>query len=305
MFYSIIGVMGRQVRFEEVHCARALNRVRGMGFRWSLNPYRGCQHGCHYCFARRYHTLLDLDVSSDFSSIVLVKVNVVEVLRWELSDPAWHRDEVVIGTATDPYQSVEGRYRLTRGCLKALSDRRTPVSLVTKGTMVVRDLDALKELTHRAGATVCFSVTTLRPDLWRALEPGTPPPWQRLRALERLASAGVRAGVLLAPIVPGLTDSLSHLEEVVRASAESGAHFLGADLLRLREGTREHFLGFLREHFPQVARRYERLYPGPYPPRRVREGLLDRVEALKALYRLRARERCSERAERQLALDLV
>jgi hypothetical protein len=167
-----------------------------MAFAWSINPYKGCVHGCHYCFARRYHSFIDLDVGDDFTGIILVRVNAPEVLRRELAKRSWKREMVALGTATDPYQPIEGKYRLTRGILEALRDFRTPVSIITKGSMVVRDIDVLADLQQRAGCTVSFSTTTLDEDTWRRLEPGTPPPLQRLRAMQRLAEAGVNAGVI-------------------------------------------------------------------------------------------------------------
>lgn len=287
--------------YEEVLCRRALNRVVGMGFRWSLNPYRGCVHGCHYCFARRYHSFLDLSAGEDFTGVILVKVNVAERLREEVFAPSWRREPIALGTATDPYQPIEGKYRLTRRCLEVLAERANPVTLVTKGTMVVRDLDLLTHLARRASVAVCFSVATLDPEVWRRLEPGTPPPHRRLQAMERLARAGVRAGVLLAPVVPGLTDAPAQLEAVVRSAAEHGAHFVEAQVLHLRPGVREHFLAFLARDYPALVPRYASWYPGAYAPPFLRR----RVEGV--LAGLRARHGLGRRAEPgpvQLTLSL-
>lgn len=168
--------MMARVRYEEIQSQSALNRVEGMGFRWSLNPYRGCVHSCHYCFARRYHGYFDLNASEDFTGIIFVKLNAPQVLRRELARPSWKRETVAVGTATDPYQPAEGKYRITRGCLEAFADFHSPIGLVTKGTMIVRDIDVLSDLAHKADGSVCFSVTTLDSQLWRRLEPGTPPP---------------------------------------------------------------------------------------------------------------------------------
>ncbi len=272
------------VHYEEAQCKTALNRVSGMGFQWSLNPYRGCVHSCHYCFARRYHGYLNLGAGQDFSSVITVKVNFPEVLTWELSAPTWRRETVALGTATDPYQPIEGKYRLTRRALETLHRYRTPVGVVTKGTMVMRDVDVLADMAAREGCTVCFSVTTLDHDLWQQLEPGTPPPWQRLRAMERLQAAGVNAGVLLAPVVPGITDSLDNLSAVVRAAAQHGARFLGTQTLYLKEGTREHFLDFAQREFPGAIPLYERLYPRAYAPRWYQDRLGQQVAGLKVLY---------------------
>ena len=222
-----------------------------------------------------------------------MKTNLPEVLRWEISARSWRREVVALGTATDPYQPIEGKYRLTRGALEALHERRSPVALVTKGTMVVRDVDVLSEMASHGGCTVYFSVTTLDRSLW-----------QRLRALECLRSAGVHAGVLLAPVIPGITDSLSNLEEEVRASAEHGAAFLGTNLLHLREGTREHFLDFAQQEFPGAMPLYERFYPRAYAPRWYQDRLRQRVDQLKVLYGLDDGVSSSQEAprERQLVL---
>lgn len=273
-------------RYLETGAKSVLNAVQGMGFRWSVNPYRGCVHGCHYCFARRYHTYLDLGAGEDFSGVILVKVNAVEVLRAELARPGWQRGMVAVGTATDPYQPIEGRYRLTRGILEALADARTPASVVTKGPMVIRDRDVLAAVRDRAGVSVCVSLTTLDPDRWRRLEPGTAPPHQRLRAVEVLATAGIPVGVLLAPIVPGLTTDRANLEAVVRGAAEHGAAFLGAGVLHLAPGVREHFDGFLSAEAPELLPLYRRLYPGTRAPAGVERSLGATVADLRRRYGL-------------------
>jgi DNA repair photolyase len=275
-------------RYVETQAKSVLNHVRGMGFGWSANPYRGCVHGCHYCFARRYHAYLDLGVGEDFTGVILVKVNAVAVLRAELARPRWRRELVAVGTATDPYQPIEGRYRLTRGLLEALADARTPASVVTKGPMVIRDVDVLAAVRDRGGVSVCVSLTTLDHDLWRRLEPGTAPPHQRLRAVATLAAAGIPVGVLLAPIVPGLTDH-ANLEAVVRAAAEHGANFVGSGVLHLEPGVREHFDGFLRAEAPDLIPLYRRLYPGTRAPAGVEQSLGATVDDLRARYGLAAR----------------
>jgi DNA repair photolyase len=276
-------------RYVESQAKSVLNQVQGMGFRWSANPYRGCVHGCHYCFARRYHAYLELGTGDDFSGVIVVKVNAVEVLRRELARPAWRRETVALGTATDPYQPVEGRYRLTRGMLEAFADARTPVSVVTKGPMVIRDRDVLASVRERAGVSVCVSLTTLDPDRWRRLEPGTAPPHQRLRAVAALAAAGIPVGVLLAPIVPGLTTDRANLEAVVRGAAEHGAAFLGAGVLHLEPGVREHFDGFLQADTPGLLPLYQRLYRGTRAPTGVERSLTAAVDELRQRYGLRDR----------------
>jgi DNA repair photolyase len=249
-------------RYQEVACRSALNPVSGMPFNWTLNPYRGCTHGCHYCFARRYHHQFELGSGDDFASIIFVKTNLVTVLRRELDRPSWRRELVAVGTATDPYQPIEGRYRLTRSSLEALAAARTPVGLVTKGPMVVRDVDVLQEVSRLASATVYVSVPSIDEDAWRRLEPGTAHPMQRLRAVRALVDAGVRAGVLMAPIVPGITSDRAKLSDTVQAIAGHGARFVGANLLHLEGGTRTHFLEFLTREFPDLVETYDELYAG-------------------------------------------
>jgi DNA repair photolyase len=211
-------------------------------------------------------------------------------LRRELRRPSWKREEVALGTATDPYQPIEGRHRLTRGCLHALADHLTPVGVVTKGTLVVRDIDILSQMTESPGCTVTFSLTTLDLDLWTRLEPGTSPPRQRLRALERLVGAGVCAGVLLAPVLPGLTDQGADLEEIVRAAADHGARFLGSRSLYLQSGTREHFLEFLQLEFPGLVQEYQRLFVGPYAPTAFQRHVREEIRELKEIYAITDRE---------------
>ncbi|MGA9531669.1 MAG: radical SAM protein [Anaerolineales bacterium] len=269
------------VHYRETECASAIQRVHGMPFDWSLNPYQGCVHGCHYCYARRFHGFLDLDPGRDFEREIFVKTNVATQLRRELSRPGWKGDQVSIGTATDPYQPIEGRYQLTRACLQAFLDHRNPVGLVTKGTLIVRDLDILQSLEAAAGTSICFSLTTLDTDLWRQLEPGTPPPNQRLRAMEVLARAGVRAGIFIAPVLPGITDDIKALEGLVQAAVDHGAQFVGSQLLYLRDGTRQHFLAYLQQNHPDLMARYRSLYPGPYAPKRFQQRLSTEVAWVK------------------------
>ncbi len=276
-------------RYQEVTCRSALNAVKGMPFRWTLNPYRGCTHACHYCFARRYQTQFSLGPDDEFSSVIFVKRNLAEVLRRELEKPTWTRELVALGTATDPYQPIEGHYKLTRSALEALLAARTPVGLVTKGPMVVRDADLLAELGRTAGCTVHISVPTVDEEAWTALEPGTAHPLQRLRAVRTLRKAGVNAGVLMAPIVPGFTTERRRMEATVRAAAEHDAAFMGANVLHLKDGTKDHFMGFLRAEFPQLVQGYERLYPGAYAPKAYVEAVEAIVDDLRQRYSVGAR----------------
>lgn len=253
-----------EARYQEVTCRSALNPVKGMPFNWTLNPYRGCTHGCHYCFARRYQTQFELGPGDDFSSLIFVKTNFVDVLRRELDRPAWSREEVAFGTATDPYQPIEGHYKLTRRSLEALIEGRTPIGLITKGPMIVRDKDLLAELTRVAGCTVCVSIPTVDEAAWSALEPGTAHPLQRLRAVRTLREAGVRAGVLMMPVVPGFTTQPSKLDATIKAIADHDAAFLGANVMYLKGGTKDHFMDFLAREFPHMVEGYGRLYAGAY-----------------------------------------
>src|SRR6266545_3996466 len=248
------------VEYREEPCRSALNRVRGMPFDWSLNPYTGCAHRCTFCYVRAFERRADRPSDERYGRSIRVKVNVAEVLRAELARPSWKRAPVAIGAATDPYQPCEGRYRLTRSCLEALSDARNPFSLITRGPMIVRDIDVLEAAAARADVSVTFSIPTLDREVWRKTEPGTAPPEQRLRALKTLVDAGIKAGVGMAPILPGLSDKPELLREVVLAARVAGATHLWTSLLHLRPGTREHFLEHLAEDWPEQAERYERLY---------------------------------------------
>jgi DNA repair photolyase len=270
-------------RYQEVTCRSALNPVKGMPFNWTLNPYRGCTHGCHYCFARRYQTQFELGFGDEFSSLIFVKTNFPDVLRRELDKPTWTREQVALGTATDPYQPIEGHYKLTRRTLEALIAGRTPVGIVTKGPMIVRDTDLLADLSRVAGCTVCISVPTVDEDAWRTLEPGTAHPLQRLRAVRTLRAAGIKAGVLMMPVVPGFTTQPSKLEATIKAIAEHDAAFVGANVMYLKGGTRDHFMGFLAHAFPHLVNGYNRLYAGAY----ARAGYVTEVRAMIDMFKRR------------------
>ncbi len=228
------------VEYVEIQCKSALNRVKGMGFDWSLNPYTGCEHRCAFCYVRAFELRADRPSDDRYGRTVRVKVNVAGVLRGELSRKSWRKETVVIGAATDPYQPAEGRYKLTRQCLQALRDFSNPAGMITRGPMIVRDIDVLTELARRAELHVTFSIPTLDDDIWRRTEPGTAHPKQRLRAIEKLAAAGIDVGVGMAPILPGLSDRPDRLEAVVKAARAAGATGLWAGMLHLKDGTREH-----------------------------------------------------------------
>lgn len=253
------------VRYQEVRCRTALNETRlrpagqgparrAMPFTWTLNPYRGCTHACVYCFARRYQSQLELDTGDDFSRVIIVKRNIVEVLAREVDRPTFARELVALGTATDPYQPVEGDYRLTRGCLEVLARAGVPVGLVTKGPMVVRDADVLAAMTKAGLVTVYVSLPTVDADVAARLEPGVASPAQRLRTLRRLLDAGVRAGALMSPLVPGFSTQPARIEATVRALAAEDIPLMGGNVLRLEGGTRTHFFGFLDASAPELRR---------------------------------------------------
>ena len=284
-------------RYQEVTCRSALNPVKGMPFKWTLNPYRGCTHACHYCFARRYHTQFELGSDDEFSSVIFVKTNFADVLRKELDRPAWTRDVAALGTATDPYQPIEGHYKLTRRSIEALLAARNPVGIVTKGPMIVRDADLLADLSRVADCTVCISVPTIDEDAWRALEPGTAHPLQRLRAVRTLRNAGVNAGVLMAPVVPGFTTRKSQLEATIKAVRDHGAAFLGANVMYLKGGTKDHFMRFLRDEFPDMVDGYARLYPGAYATSDYVKAVKGLITVLQEKYDLNRRRRQENAAE--------
>ncbi|TMB71524.1 MAG: radical SAM protein [Chloroflexi bacterium] len=279
MFYH--GKPMPRSEYFEIVAKSALNRVQHMGFNWSLNPYQGCFHSCVYCFARAHAKLADRDPGAGFSARIGVKVNLPELLRHELSSRSWKRDTVAFGTATDPYQPIEGTYRLTRRCLEAFRDFRTPIGLITKGTMVLRDIDVLGELSRRAKTTVCFSVPTVDETVWAKTEPGTPPPRKRLRVLKALVDAGIEAGVGMAPVLPGLSDSPQQLEATVAAAAEAGACFVWANVVYLKPGTKEHFMEFLGREYPHLLPRYRELFPDAYAPAAVKGQVTATVAELK------------------------
>ena len=272
-------------QYLEEACKSALNRVPAesrLPFRWTVNPYRGCVHSCHYCFARAYHAYLDLGIGEYFSSKIVVKTNVVEVLRRELASPRWTGETIAMGTATDPYQHCEGRYRLTRGIVGVLADFGNPLSLLTKSTLVLRDLDAFRRLDEAASVTLSMSVGTLDEAVRRVVEPGTPPGRKRLEVLARFADAGIRTGVLVAPVLPGLTDGEEQLDEVLAACARAGVSYAAMIVLHVRPSIREHFLPWLRREYPWLYPRYVELYGGrSYAPAAYAKEVTERFARLR------------------------
>jgi len=250
------------VEYREEPCRSALNRVKGMRFKWSLNPYMGCVHRCTFCYVRAFEQRADRPADDRYGTSIRVKTNVADVLRRELARPSWEHETVTIGAATDPYQPAEGRYRLTRACIEALAEARNPFGIITRGPMIVRDIDVLAEAARRARVSVTFSIPTLDEDVWRKTEPSTAHPRQRLRAVSKLVEAGIKAGVGMAPILPGISDRPDQLREVVRAARDAGATGIWANLLFLRPGTREHFLEQLAQDWPELLSHYGQLYRG-------------------------------------------
>jgi DNA repair photolyase len=248
------------VVYREEPCKGALNRCTGMPFRWTLNPYMGCVHRCAYCYVRAYEKRADRPSDDRYGRSIRIKTNVAQVLAWELHKRSWKRETVAIGAATDPYQPAEGQYRLTRGCLEALASVHNPFGLITRGPMIVRDVDVLQEASRRAEVSINVSIPTLDVDVWRLTEPGTSPPRQRLRAVRTLVDAGITVNVAMAPLLPGISDSTQQLETVIKGAREAGAANIWANVLHLRPGTREHFFEVLAKYWPQHVSRYRRLY---------------------------------------------
>lgn len=264
-----------EVECVEIAAKSVINRVSGMPFRWSINPYRGCYHQCVFCYARRTHGFLDQDGIAGWGTRLYAKVNAPEVVRAELARPGWQREDVAIGTVTDPYQPVEGSYRLTRRILAELARGRTPARIVTRSPLVVRDTDVLADVARSAGVTVCISIPTLDAGLARRLEPAVAPPAKRLFAMQTLAAHGIHVGLALAPIIPGLTDTRDTYASVLRAARDCGAAFAWSSLLYLREEARDSFFTFLRDRYPEYVDDYQRMYRGIYAA----DAVQRRVEA--------------------------
>ncbi|GHH85586.1 radical SAM protein [Streptomyces sulfonofaciens] len=261
----------RGIVFHEVRARTIVNRVPGasrMPFEWTINPYRGCSHACVYCFARSTHSYLDLDTGHGFDSQIVVKVNAPEVLRRQLASPRWHGEHIAMGTNVDCYQRAEGRYGLMPGIIGALRDHANPFSILTKGTLILRDLDLLVEAAEVTDVGLSVSVGFVDQELWRTVEPGTPAPHRRLDVVRQLSEHGLGCGVLMAPVLPFLSDHPDQLRATVRAIAASGATSVTPLVLHLRPGAREWYTAWLGRHHPHLVRRYERLYAaGAYAPK--------------------------------------
>jgi DNA repair photolyase len=278
--------------FYEVQAKSIVNRVpesSRMPFRWTINPYRGCQHACAYCFARNTHSYLDLDTGADFNSKVVVKVNAPELLRKTLASPRWAGEHIAMGTNVDCYQRAEGRYRLMPGIIGALRDAANPFSILTKGTLILRDLDLLGEAAEVTDVGLNVSAGFVDKELWRSLEPGTPSPERRLDVCATLTGAGLPCGVLMGPVVPFLSDSPAQLDAAVRRIAEAGATHVSPIVLHLRTGAREWFLQWLREQHPVLLPRYQALYGrGAYAAKDYQARITEQVRELARHYRVGA-----------------
>ncbi|MEV6103951.1 Rv2578c family radical SAM protein [Streptomyces sp. NPDC051940] len=255
----------RGITFHEIRARSIINRVPGasrMPFEWTVNPYRGCSHACVYCFARKTHSYLDLDTGLGFDSQIVVKVNAGDLLRRELAAKRWHGAHIAMGTNVDCYQRAEGRYALMPRILAALRDYANPFSILTKGTLILRDLPLLKESAQVTEVGVAVSVGFLDQELWRTVEPGTPAPQRRLDVVRTLTAHGIGCGVLMAPVIPFLSDSPEQLRATVRAIAAAGATSVTPLVLHLRPGAREWFMAWLAEHHPHLVHRYRTMYAG-------------------------------------------
>jgi len=271
--------------YVEITAKSAINRVQGMPYlKWSLNPYGGCVHKCRFCFAVQYRVVAEQGTQQDFGTRLFIKTNLLHVLAQELRRPGLQGEHITLGTATDPYQPVEGRYKLTRGALSLLRDHANPVSLLTKSPMIVRDVDLLADIARQTSAEVFFSITTVDLDLWRTVEPGTANPFHRLRAMRTLREAGVPAGVMMAPVLPGLTDSVASIEAVAAAARDHQAAYFSATALRLAPHVKEFYLGFVGDEYPDLLPRYKRAYPGTYAPLDYRSKLDERIQRIRKQY---------------------
>jgi DNA repair photolyase len=292
----------RGVRIVEQTAKSVINAVPGMPFKWSINPYRGCYHGCRFCYARRTHTFLENDGNGEWASTIYVKVNAAAVVRAEVARRNWMHEHVAIGTATDPYQPLEARYRITRGILEALRDYDTPAGIITRSLLVLRDIDVLQSLARGPGVGVSVSVATLDESLAREIEPTVAPPRQRLRAVRMLADAGIDVSVALAPIIPRITDAAESIEAVVRAAREAGARRVWHNTLNLHDVTRETFFAYLREKRPELLVEYASLYRSKYAPGVIAREIDAKVERAYASSPQRPVERITPRATLQLSL---
>jgi DNA repair photolyase len=292
----------RGVTVIEQQAKSIINAVTGMPFKWSINPYRGCYHQCVFCYARRSHTFLEADGVREWGSKLYVKANAPAVVRSELAKRSWKRERISIGTVTDPYQPIEGTYRVTRGILEALRDYASPASIITRSPLVVRDIDVLAALARVSRVSVSISIATLDEKLARDIEPTVAPPRSRLRAVRMLAEAGIDVNVALAPVMPRITDTPESIEAVVAAAREAGASKVWHNTLYLHDVTRDSFFAYLREARPELIADYAQTYRGTFAPRAVSEGIDATIAQAHARNPMRATPRIRCEAAVQLSL---
>jgi len=292
----------RGIEFIEAEAKSIINKVPGnfLPFNRTINPYRGCGHRCTFCYARVTHTYMDMNAGRDWGTKIVVKTNAAELLRRELASKRWTGEHIAMGTATDPYQRAEGRYGLMRGIIRALIDYRNPFSILTRGTLILRDLDLLKEAATVTTVSTAFSIPTLEDEVWRKSEPGTPHPRKRMDAVRRLNDGGIPCGVMVAPVLPGISDKPDQLMDVVKAAVDAGATHITPILLHLRPVVREEYMAWLQQTYPGLVGRYEDMYAqNAYGPKEIRKALGRRVAGLvRAAGGVRADDKPSPRFNR-------
>lgn len=272
----------RGIEFIEVEAKSIINHVPGsyLPFNWTINPYRGCSHACTYCFARSTHTYMDMNAGRDFETKIVVKVNAPQLLGKELRAKRWKGEHIAMGTATDPYQRAEGRYKIMQRIIATLTSYRNPFSILTKGTLILRDFDLLVDAGRVTDVATAFSIPTLNADAWRKTEPGTPHPRKRMEAVRKLNEAGIPCGVMIAPILPGITDDVAGMKEVVRAAVDAGATYVTSILLHLRPGAKEVYMSWLGETYPELVPKYESMYPSAYASKAEQNEISRRVAGM-------------------------
>ncbi len=292
---------------QEIHCKTLLNRIDVLNFpfKWTLNPYRGCRHACRYCYARPTHEFWGMDAGREFEQRVFAKVNAPEVLRRELQRPRWMGESIAIGTASDPYEPAEAQYKLTRRIIQVLADFHNPASITTKGVLVQRDVDVLLELAEHAEVQVNFSVGSVDERVWKLTEPGAPSPAARLEAMQFLVENGITAGVMMAPLLPGISDGSESIDAVAAAAADHKAQYLAGNLLFLKPGSKEWFMPMLRETYPRLVPAYNRLYRKTYAPRDYTRRVLEQVDAARLRWGLASRPTPKTLVAQQKQLQLA
>jgi DNA repair photolyase len=293
----------RGIEFIEAEAKTIINKVPGnyLPFKWTINPYRGCSHACHFCYARATHTYLDMNAGSDFETKIVVKVNAPALLKRELTAKKWKGEHIAMGTNVDPYQRAEGRYKLMPEIIATLTEFRNPFSILTRGPLILRDLELLVAAAEVTDVATAMSIPTLDEDAWHKTEPGAPNPRKRMEAVAKLNAAGIPCGVMVAPILPGITDDPKKLMDVVRAAVDAGATHISPILLHLRPVVREEYMAWLKDAYPHLVQSYEEMYAqGAYGPKEERKAVGRRVAGLvRAAGGLRPTAKVSERWARQ------